>query len=134
MVDIIKTALSGLNAATARAGVAANNIANAGNIGAIDPKNGPAAYTPQDIISVSTPTGGITTTVQSRAPATVEAYDPNNPYADPETGQIAVPNIDLAHETIQLKMAEIAYKSSAAVMRTTSQMQDALLKIIDKRV
>lgn len=132
MVDAINISLSGLAASSARVRTAAHNIANAGTVGATDPAQGPAAYTPQDVVATAVPGGGVQTRVVDRDPAHVTAYDPNSPVAD-EKGQVAVPNVDFATELIDAKVAELAYRASAAVIKTADQMQESLLKTFDER-
>ena len=132
MVDAISNALSGLQSAGIRAGVSANNIANLQTVGAKTPDRGPAAYVPQDVVATAIPAGGVATHVQDRAPATVTAYDPDHPYAD-DQGAVDVPNINLETEIVNLKIAEIAYKASANVIKTARAMQDDLLKTFDEK-
>lgn len=133
MVDAINIALSGLNANTERVRVSANNIANAGTTGALDPAAGNAPYTPQDVVATSNGAGGVSTNVVDRQPAYVPAYDPNSPNANAD-GLVGVPNVDLATEIITAKTAEIAYRASLKVIKTAENMQDSLLKTFDEKV
>lgn len=133
MVDAIGTALQGLQAATERVRVSANNIVNMNSVGAVDPADGPAAYTPQDVVQTSVPPGGVQAHGVDRDPAHVQAYNPDHPYAGVE-GIVNVPNIDLGTEIVNMKIAEIAYRSSLSIIRTAEAMQDDLLSIVDKRV
>jgi flagellar basal-body rod protein FlgC len=133
MVDAVHTALSGLQANTERVRVAANNIANAGNIGALDPTDGPAPYTPQDVVAIADPLGGVQAQVIARDPAYVPAPDANSPYAN-DQGVVAVPNVDLAEEIVDLNLAKTAYAANALALRVAGEMQDELLKSFDERV
>ena len=47
---------------------------------------------------------------------------------------MAAPNIDLTEEIVQFKMAEIAYKASAKILKAASDMQDEAIRILDDRV
>jgi flagellar basal-body rod protein FlgC len=132
MVDAIGAAVSALGVNARKIGVSANNIANMGSIGGTSPDAGPAAYTPQDVVSIADPTGGVTSRVIDRDPATVTAYDPNSPYAD-DKGQVAVPNVDLAEEVVGMKLADIAYRASLKVIQTASNMQKELLRRFDEK-
>ena len=133
MVDAIGIAVSGLAAAGEKARTAASNIANMGTVGALDPADGPAPYAPQDIVQKTDAGGGVLTSQVARDPAFSPAYDPNSPFAN-EQGIVGAPNVDLATEAMTLKQAELAYKASAAVIRTAEKMQDELLKSVDKKI
>lgn len=134
MVDAISTSLSALKASSEKVRVGANNIANAGTIGTPGVTSGRnAAYTPQDVVNVADPIGGVHTRVVDRDPATSLAYDPNAPQAD-ANGYIAVPNVDLASEIVGLKQADIAYRASLDVIKVAGKMQDELLKTFDEEV
>lgn len=133
MVDAVSVSVSALRANAVKAGVAANNIAAAGATGAVDPgADDRTAYTPQDVVMVSNALGGVDANVVARDPATVLAYDPNSVDAN-EDGIIAVPNVDLAEETVDLTLAKAAYEASLAVLKTIRDMDDDLLSIIDKK-
>lgn len=133
MVDAISTAVSALNMNAKKIGVAANNIANMGNVGVVEGESGPGPYTPQDVVSIADPLGGVQAHVVDRDPASVTAYDPNSPYAN-ESGQVAVPNVDLATEAITINLASTAYQASLKVIETARDMQKELLDSFDTRV
>lgn len=131
MVDAINIAISSLQANGERIRAAANNIVNAGTVGAIDPADGPAAYAPQDVVAVADPLGGVQTRNIARDPATEIAYSPNSPYANTD-GAVAVPNVDLATEIITMKLAEISYRASLDIIKVAGKMQDEMLKTFDE--
>lgn len=133
MVDAISVALSGLKANTTKVGVHANNIANAGNIGARRPEGGPAPYTPQDVVMIADALGGVQTRVTDRDPAFVLAPDPGSAYAD-DNGVVAVPNVDMATEIVGMNIAKNSYAANAAVIKVASAMQDEVMRLVDKRV
>ena len=115
----------------------AQNIANQQTVGSLDdPDNAP--YTPltvqQGSLKGSDGQGfGVKADFAPKNPAFVPAYDPDSPFAN-EEGVIGVPNVDLAEEAVNLTIAKAGYKAGAAVIRTSSDMDDALLSIFDKRV
>ena len=79
MVDAVHNALSGLMASAKRAGVAANNIANAQTTGPVQPARGESSpYTPQDVVAVSDLNGGVRADVVNRNPGTEVIYNPND--------------------------------------------------------
>lgn len=45
-----------------------------------------------------------------------------------------VDTVDLSEEAVNLKLGEYAYRANLATIETTREMQDDLLRIIDKRV
>jgi flagellar basal-body rod protein FlgC len=133
MVDAINIAVSSLQANGERIRGAANNIVNAGTVGALDPADGPAAYTPVDVVAVADPLGSVLTRTIERNPATTTAYDPNSPYANAD-GAVAVPNVDLASEIVTMKLAEISYRASLDIIKVAGKMQDELLNTFDEKV
>jgi flagellar basal-body rod protein FlgC len=60
---------------------------------------------------------GVRSALRERDPAYVLATDKNSPYAN-EEGLIAAPNVDMGSELLAMKMAEIAYRANAAVIKT----------------
>jgi flagellar basal-body rod protein FlgC len=122
MIQALNSALAGLTAAVQRAGIAAENIANARSTGARDPYDG---YVPQQAVQGTTPTGTPVVTSRPRAPAFVDAYEPTDPRADAD-GLIGAPNVDLAANLVELTLAETAYKANAATLRTIDEMSRAL--------
>jgi flagellar basal-body rod protein FlgC len=133
MIDAINIALSGLRAASEQVRVGANNIVNAGTVGALDAADGPAPYNPQDVVATADPRGGVQTRVVDRKPAYGAGYDPTSPYANSD-GLVGVPNVDYAEEAVRLKLAELSYKASLKVIKTAEKMQDALLQSFDQRI
>lgn len=132
MTFALSSALSGLNAASQRANAAASNIANAGVTGARPGTEGPAPYTPLDVVQTSNGHGTEASTVK-RDPATVTQYQPDAHYADKQ-GYVAAPNVDDAREIVDLKQAANAYKANAAVIRTQNDMQKELFASFDETV
>ena len=125
-------AVSGLNVASLRLQVAANNIANSlsdGPLpGAANPDNVPPAYTPLRVNQTDLAGGGTSATVSSVSPATVSTFDPTASFANVD-GFVASPNVDLANEMIQLLIARYTFAANAQVIRADAQMSAALLNI-----
>ena len=134
MDSILSIAASGLQAASQRLQVSAENVANVNSDGPLpsaDPTiqaQYPAAYVPQRVDQVATADGGTRAVVTDVQPSTVTAYDPTAPYADPN-GQVAAPNVNLSNEAIQQVTARYAFIMNAGVMRVYSQMMRSLLDI-----
>jgi flagellar basal-body rod protein FlgC len=126
MTPVLSIALSGLQAATKRIGVSANNIANLltsrpTTVGAAAPEG---AFRAQKLESQAVSGGGVTTTVREKSPATITGVDPSSP-----TGLSAFPNVDLVEEAVNQKIALASYRANAAVIRIQQKLDDALLDI-----
>jgi flagellar basal-body rod protein FlgC len=132
MTEALKIAVSGLNDAVLRVVNVASNVVNALSTGRLPEKSAEKAtsYQPQDVVTLSDSVGdnamGVHSTLKPREPAYVTASDPKSPHAN-AAGLVAAPNVDLASEMIQLKMAEIAYKANAAVIRAERKNDKELL-------
>lgn len=136
MSDAISIALSGLDAATKRVAASASNIANAADTS--NPADSTAAYTPIDTVQISATAAngspqGTTTQFVPRDPASVTVYAPSDSNAD-ANGLVNLPNVDLGTEIVSMEQAAQAYKANLAVVRTASDMSDALLNSFDRRV
>src|ERR1700712_3598915 len=94
-------AASGMNAATLRLQVSANNVANAWSDGPLpsskDAANFPRAYVPLRVDQIDTAGGGTSASIGTISPSYVSTFDPIAPYAD-GNGMVATPNVDLAGE------------------------------------
>jgi flagellar basal-body rod protein FlgC len=132
MIDAISSALSGLTAASRRVDAAASNIANVNTAGSFDP-GGQAPYKPVDALQTSQSGGGVRAEFVDRDPASFAAYNPSSPLASGE-GLVAVPNVDLATEIVNMKEAEIAYKANLKALQTAADLTDELLKAVDRKV
>lgn len=126
MINTIGIALTGLNSASLRLNASASNIANAGTSGSLtDTENAP--YTPLDAQSKALgTTGGVATALTPRSPAYSPSYDPNSPFAD-ENGLIGVPNVDLAEEIVNIKLAETSYKANLKTIDVAGELFDELI-------
>ena len=123
---VLSIALSGLQAATKRLGVSANNVANALTSRPTTGSNAKPAgvFEAQEARDRSLAGGGVTTDVRDRDPSTVIGPDPASP-----TGLSAFPNVDLVEEAVNQKIALASYKANAAVIRVQQDIDDALLDI-----
>jgi len=125
-------AVSGLNVASLRLQVAANNIVNAWSNGPLpgapNPENFPTAYTPLRVNQTDVAGGGTSATVTAVSPATIPSYDPTAPFAD-SNGMVASPNVDLANEVVQLLIARYTYAANTQVILADAHMSAALLNI-----
>lgn len=132
MINSIGIALSGLNSASQHVNASASNIANALTSGSTDPSK-KQAYTPVDITNTAQKDGGVQSRITQRSPAFNLSYSPNSPFADSE-GYINTPNVDIAQEIIQMKLASLSYKANAKVLATSEEQINTLLDTFDKKV
>ena len=129
MTNAITIALSGLNSATQRLNASASNIANAFTSGSLE-EGEQAPYTPLDTTSSADALGGVQTKIVPRDNPFSAAYEPNSPFAN-EDGIVGVPNVDLAEEAVNLKIAEISYKANLNSIKVAGELFDELLDALD---
>ncbi len=137
MIAALSTARSGLLASVARLEAAASNIANGGTTGPLPPTppvpaadGAPRVYQPVEVVvrSLGDAPAGVEATYRPRVPAYVRQYDPGAPFADAE-GFVAVPNVDLAEESIDVLTALVSFRANLAVLRAADEMAESLLDI-----
>ncbi len=126
MSSIASIALSGLQAAAKRVAVSADNLVNArtGRPVEVEGTTPEGVFEPQDVVQISLENGGVRADVRPRTPATVLVGD-----ADSPTGTAAFPNVDLATEIVNQRLAVRDYKASIRMLETENEMFDALLDI-----
>jgi flagellar basal body rod protein FlgC len=112
MVDVGAVALSGLYANEKRISVAANNIANAQS----------ADYKAQEVQQNSVASGGVTSRVVERTPATV-------PVANDNGGVDQRPNVSLEEEVVNAQIASYGAQANLKVLQATDKLNKYLLDI-----
>lgn len=132
MINPLSTSLSGLMAASKKASVAAENIANAGSSGSTDSAGGQQAYAAKITENVSTASGGVKAVVLNRTPAFVPSYEPDSPFAN-EDGIVNSPNVNLDEELMNIKVAEQSYKANVTALKAGLHMQDTLQDALDNK-
>lgn len=128
MSSIMSSALSGMNAASRRVEVGASNIANMNTVGKPGATGAEAAYTPVDTVQFTGASGGPEVAVKERDPATSLSYQPSSPYASDE-GYVESPNVDLATELVNNKIAQRTYEANIKSIIAADEMQATLLDI-----
>lgn len=129
-MDPISTALSGLNAASARIGVSASNIANSQSTTTVG-QNGQTVnkpYVPQEVVQKTQNGGGVSTSLRDVSPPSVPVFAPDNPAAG-QDGIVQLPNVDQTREVANQILATNAYKANLNVMKRTDEMTESLLNI-----
>ena len=133
MINPIASSLSGLQAASKKASVAANNIVNADSVGSLDPNSPNQAYAAQVTVDKSLGDGsGVETVTLKRDPPFVPNFEPDSPFANSD-GMVNAPNVNVDEELLNLKKAEQSYQANAIAMRAGVQMQDTLAKALDHK-
>lgn len=131
MLDAISIALSGLNAQKQRLAASASNIANistGGTVPTADPAS-PASTVYRPLRVSFTPTGeggGVQATVTADEEGYSVIYDPESIHAN-EEGLVAVPNVDLATESVHVLLAKTSFKANLAVIKTQDELLGDLL-------
>ena len=136
MLSALDISTSALVAQRTRLNAISSNIANMSTTrnerGEADPYR--ARYvTFQTDTNVTTPGGGAGVRVASfehsgEPPRPV--FDPNHPDADPETGMVYYPNIDMTTEFVDALSATRAYEANIGVIEVTKDLAAQSLRII----
>ena len=131
MIGAISTALTGLFAASKRVEASANNIANASSAGSLDPASPNKPYQALTTVQTANGTGGTSAVNIPKNPGVVNAYAPDSPFANSQ-GLVGTPDVDLAEEAVNLKLAEIAYKANIATLKAAEDMAEEANRLLDK--
>ena len=129
MTSPVNILFSGLNAASLRTSVSANNIANARSTSEL--QNGKPVnkvYVPQDVIQINQENGGTLASVTYSNKPTVSQYEPNHIAAD-ENGIVQYPDIDLAEELVDAQQAASDYKATLKALEIYKDTQQSLLDV-----
>ncbi len=129
---------SALTAQRLRMDVIANNIANVNTTRT--PDGGPyrrrrVVFMPrEDLFSwvshtLSTGRGvQVVRVVEDPRPGPL-VYDPSHPDADPETGMVRMPNVDIVTEMVDMLAARRSYEANVVAINVTKAMASAALEI-----
>lgn len=135
MLQSLQIGLSGLVASSSRLQISANNIANINTTSQVPEATqtlaGRQAYQPQRAQNTPLATGGVRTTAVPVTPSQLTIFSPSDLNAN-EDGLVNIPNISLAEEIVQLKIAAQTYKANAAVIRVAAEIEDSLLDAFKK--
>lgn len=126
---IFSIAGSALTAQSARLNAVASNLANADSVTGADGQ----PYRAKQVVFKAMPVEGggigvrVTQVVDSAAPLRMQ-YDPANPAAD-EKGYVALPNVNVVEEMVNMISASRAYQTNAEVMNTARSLMSKTLAI-----
>ena len=138
---------NGLKAASMVVAAAASNIAGIGATATLedakilpvepgqkpgDQPNGQGqdGYKPLRVIQESLADGGVSASYGAISPAYVVAFNPADLNAN-EDGLLAMPNVDVAGELINLGVAQRAYEASLKVIEAEEEMSGSLLDALN---
>lgn len=139
LTPALSNALSGLNAQKLRLNTTASNVANVSTGGAVAGSPEAAAgattvYRPLTVnmTSQTLPDGqgaGVSAYVTEKQDGFSLSYDPSAPGANAE-GFVAVPNVDLAQEAVNLIETKVLFKANAAVIKAQDEMLGSFMDIV----
>jgi flagellar basal-body rod protein FlgC len=129
LLNVFSIAGSALTAQSARLNAVASNLANADSVAGPDGQ----PYRAKQVVFKATPVEGggtgvrVTRVVDSTAPLRM-TYDPASPAAN-EQGYVAMPNVNVVDEMVNMISASRAYQNNAEVMNTAKSLIQKTLAI-----
>ncbi len=122
LFNIFNVAGSGMAAQSQRLNVVASNLANADSTTSANGQ----PYKAKQVVFAATPVGGgapgvmVTAVVEDSAPMRM-VYDPKHPMAD-AAGYVAMPNVNVVDEMVNMISASRAYQNNVDVMNTSKTL------------
>lgn len=129
MFNIFNVAGSALTAQSARLNATASNLANADSVVGADGQ----PYRAKQVVFKATQVEGgglgvrVSQVVESAAPLRM-TYDPKNPAAD-DKGYVAMPNVNVVEEMVNMISASRAYQTNTEVMNAAKSLMLKTLAI-----
>jgi len=129
LLNVFSIAGSALTAQSARLNAVASNLANADSMLGADGQ----PYRAKQVVFKATPVEGggigvrVTQVVDSAAPLRM-MYDPKNPAADAQ-GYVAMPNVNVVDEMVNMISASRSYQNNVEVMNTAKSLLQKTLAI-----
>ena len=123
LFNIFNVAGSGMAAQSQRLNVVASNLANADSTTSATGQ----PYKAKQVVFSSTPMGGgeaqgvkVEAVVEDNSPMKM-IYDPKHPMANPQ-GYVAMPNVNVVDEMVNMISASRAYQNNVEVMNTSKTL------------
>ena len=123
LFNIFNVAGSAMNAQSQRLNVVSSNIANADSTTSANGQ----PYHAKQVVFAATPMGNgsaqgvkVTAVVEDNSPLKM-IYDPKHPMAD-EQGYVAMPNVNVVDEMVNMISASRAYQNNVEVMNTSKTL------------
>ena len=121
--NIFSVAGSAMNAQSQRLNTVASNLANADSATSANGE----PYKAKQVVFAATPVGengatgvNVAAVVEDPSPMK-QVYDPKNPLAD-EKGYVAMPNVNVVEEMVNMISASRSYQSNVEMMNTTKTL------------
>lgn len=119
--------VSGMQAAATRLEASASNIANASSSGPLPDASGTTtAYAPVTVQQSDVKGGGVSARIVNASDSYVTSYDASSPDANAD-GMVAMPNVDMASELVNVMTARISYEASAKTLKVANDLQKTAL-------
>lgn len=119
--------VSGMQAAATRLEASASNIANASSSGPVpDAAGNTTAYSPVKVQQSDVKGGGVSSRIVNAADPYVMSPDASSPDANAD-GMVAMPNVDMASELVNVMTARISYEASAKTLKVANDLQKTAL-------
>ncbi len=130
--NVFSIAGSALTAQSARLNAVASNLANAANADSVVGADGQPYRAKQVVFQAMAVEGGgvgvrVKQVVESAAPLRM-MYDPKNPAADGQ-GYVAMPNVNVVDEMVNMISASRSYQNNVEVMNTAKTLLQKMLAI-----
>jgi len=123
LFNIFNVAAAGMSAQAQRLNVVASNLANADSV--TSSKSQP--YRARQVIFMAIPVAGLEASgvqvqqvVEDQSPPRI-VHNPNHPFAD-EKGNVAMPNVNVVEEMVNMISASRSYQSSIETMNAAKTM------------
>jgi len=135
MSEMFSIALSGMRDSVLRISNAVRNIVNASSTGRLPSAPGEKAtsFQAKDVVTMSMAGGGedfgVYSLLKDREPGYIPMQNPSSPFAN-EEGLIAAPNVDLATELLNAKMAARTYYASAKLIKVAEENDRELMNTV----
>ncbi len=123
LFNIFNVAGSAMNAQSQRLNTVASNLANADSATSANGE----AYKAKQVVFAATPVGengatgvNVAAVVEDPSPMKM-VFDPKNPLAD-DKGYVAMPNVNVVEEMVNMISASRSYQSNVEMMNTTKTL------------
>ncbi|MDD5298553.1 MAG: flagellar basal body rod protein FlgC [Rhodocyclaceae bacterium] len=130
LLNVLNVAGSALSAQSLRLNTTASNLANADSVVSSDGQ----PYKAKQVVFTAVPMGDAASqgvrvgqVVESAAPMRM-TYDPKNPMANGD-GYVAMPNVNVVDEMVNMISASRAYQNNVEVMNTAKSLMQKTLTI-----
>ena len=130
MFAAMQAAASGMNVFKTWIDTTANNVANQNSV-SLTPGGEP--FQSQLVIAQANEDpnnpGAHVVEITNKNDTSAREYDPQSPLADPVTGEVKKPNVDLGEEMVNLVAAQRGYQANLNVLQSARDAYQAALRL-----